>query len=169
MQYHEARPLIRSGDVLAWTHRGWASWYDLQVQAVRLFTRSEYSHVAIAWAEGGRVWVIESVTPKIRIVPLSNLIGKDGVYWLPTRKPSNAAEVEFSLSRVGTGEYSKWQAMLAFIKKLRLGRDNFWECAEFVIAARRFSGVNLGPVATPSAVVRQCQEVHGSSCTLILP
>lgn len=169
MHYADARPLIRSGDLLAWTHRGWGSWYDVQIQAVRAFTRSEYSHVGLAWVAGGRVWCIESVVPHIRAVPLRNLVAPHGLYWLPLHHRMDADELAFALSRVGLGAYSKWQAVRAALGLLRVGADDLWECAEFVIAARRRGGLDLGDVATPTAVVRHAQEHHGASCTLVMP
>lgn len=36
MKYKEIRPLIKSGDILAWSHRGWKSWYDIKIQFVRM-------------------------------------------------------------------------------------------------------------------------------------
>ena len=79
MIYKQARPMIRSGDVLAWSHRGIRSWHDLKIWLVRMFTRSEYSHVGTAWVVGNRVFVIEAVMPKVRIYPLSKL---GDFYWL---------------------------------------------------------------------------------------
>jgi hypothetical protein len=57
MKYEAAREKVKSGDLLAWSHRGWRSWYDIQIQLVRFFTQSEYSHVGIAWVVGGRVHI----------------------------------------------------------------------------------------------------------------
>ena len=83
-KYSEYRDQIKSGDLLAWSHRGFRSWHDFKVQAVRLFTQSEYSHVGIAWVVGGRVFVIEAVEPRVRIFPLSKLgeyPTKSGTIW----------------------------------------------------------------------------------------
>jgi hypothetical protein len=38
MRYQRARPMIRSGDILAWSHRGIRSWRDLKIWFVRMFT-----------------------------------------------------------------------------------------------------------------------------------
>lgn len=156
MRYQKIRDHIKSGDLIALTHTEWDSLYDLQVQAVRIFTQSEYAHVALAWVVGGRVFLIESVTPKIRLLPLSNL--KDvGFYWLPTHKEMTDAELEYGLSMVGSGEYSKLQAIAGQLETLHIGEDDNWQCSELVIAMRRKSGVYLGDKATPSAVVKAAQ------------
>ena len=157
MDYDEIRSRIKSGDVIAVSHYKWASFYDLQIQAVRMFTRSEYSHVAIAWVVGDRVFLIESVIPYIRITPLSNF-AREGFYWIPTETEMSAEELSFALSKVGVGKYSKWQAIKGFLKNLSIGTDNIWQCAEFVIAARKRSGLDLGRKATPSAVVAELQK-----------
>lgn len=160
MNYASIRDRIQSGDLIALTHTSFATWYDLQVQAVRFGTQSEYSHVGLLWVMGGRVWVVESVTPKIRLVPLSmvlNEAGANGIYWAPLGSPMSEDEEKFALAHVGRGDYSKWQAILAQLKKLKIGADDQWECAELVITARRISGVDLGDKATPSAVIRAAQ------------
>lgn len=168
MNYAYARLQIRSGDLIAWSHYQWASWYDLQVQAVRVFTESEYSHVALAWVVGGRVFAIESVEPVIRIVPLSNLLGTEGCYWSPLGLDISDQELEFALSKVGNGAYSKLEAIASQLGTLQIGQDDLWSCAEFFVAARRLSGRDLGPKATPAAVVAKVQE-KGYPLYRILP
>lgn len=158
MDYTTVRGKIQSGDLIALSHYKWASWYDLQVQAVRIGTQSEYSHVGMAWVVGDRVFVIESVTPVIRMVPLS-LLAADGFYWSPLGADISEPELAFALSKIGGGRYSKLQAVLAQLRRLRIGVDDLWECAEFVIVCRRLSGVDLGDKATPSAVVRAAQDL----------
>lgn len=156
-RYIEIRDRIRGGDLIALTHTSWASWYDLQVQFVRLGTQSEYCHVGQVWPVAGRLFVIESVTPMVRLVPLSHFAA-EGFYWIPLEAPMSDAELEHALAQLGRGAYSKWQAILGGLRKLRIGADALWQCAEFVIANRRLSGIDLGPKATPSAVVLAAQQ-----------
>lgn len=165
MKYTTIRDQVQSGDLVALSHSAWASWRDLQIQAVRFGTESEYSHVGMTLVYGGRVWLLESVQPVVRMVPLSNMVA-GGFFWIPMQAPVCEAELEFALAEVGTGEYSRWQAVLAVLRQLRIGVDHIWQCAEYVIACRRQSGVDLGDEATPSAVVRAAQEM-GKPCYLI--
>jgi hypothetical protein len=158
MDYAEARSKIKTGDLVALTHSAWASLYDLQVQAVRIGTQSEYCHVCVAWVIGGRVFVIESVEPVVRIFPMSNF-EDHGFYWIPTDVPMSSEELEFGLARVGLGKYSKVQAVEGQLNILRIGEDELWMCAELTIAMRRLSGLDLGPKATPAAVVKRAQEL----------
>lgn len=157
MNYAAIRNRIQSGDLIALTHTKWGSLYDLQIQVVRTVQQSEYSHIGIAYVMGGRVWIIESVDPYIRMMPLSNLAA-EGFYLLQTQSPISEQELTFSMAEIGVGRYSKWEAIKAFFHKITIGRNGLWECAEFVIASRKLSGVNLGNVATPSAVVQIAQE-----------
>ena len=160
MMYKHARPLIKSGDILAWSHRGVHSWHDLKVWFVRMFTRSEYSHVGTAWVVGERVFVIEAVMPLVRIYPLSKLgdfyhLGM-GAYW---RRATEA----LALSFVGH-QYNQLQAMQApFITP---PDDDRWECAELVAAIARQDSIDLGVVYTPSEVVLAAQK-RGAAMTLV--
>ena len=146
---------------MAWSHRGWRTWYDLKIQFVRMFTQSEYSHVGIAWVFGGRVFVIESVTPVIRIVPLSNLLP---CYWINTGASWGSDAEEYALSLVGTGRYSQWEAIKAFFGANNT-TNNAWECAEFVKAVLEKDGIVLPGRAVPSDVVYAAQK-RGSTVLL---
>lgn len=159
MRYEDGRTKIKSGDVLAWSHRGWNSWYDIQIQMVRMFTRSEYSHVGVAWVVGGRVFVLESVEPMIRAFPLSMELPCYHLAVNEQIRPYWDWEVEeFALSKIG-GRYSKIQAMLAGVGLLKNANDSWWECAEYTVAVLSQRGI-LPPntQATPSNVVQKLLE-----------
>lgn len=159
VDYATARDSIKSGDLLAFSHVGWGSWYAWKIQIVRMMTRSEFSHVALAWVVGGRVFVLEAVIPLVRIYPLSKL---GDFYHLPLNKNWCWAE-EFALAHVGT-PYSQLKAIRAFFKPVL--HDGVTECAEYVSEVLRLADVDLGRVATPTAVVRAAQ-MQGSPCQLI--
>ena len=160
MIYKQARPMIRSGDVLAWSHRGIKSWHDLKIWFVRMFTRSEYSHVGTAWVVGNRVFVIEAVMPKVRIYPLSKL---GDFYWLQMGAYWRKATETLALSFVGD-DYSQVQAMVSpFITP---PKDDRWECAELVATVARQDSIDLGAVYTPSEVVLAAQK-RGAPLTYV--
>lgn len=145
MKYASFRSQIRTGDVLAWSGRKVRSWYDFKIMLVRLFTMSEYNHVGIAIVMGGRVWVLEAVTPHVRLVPLSNLLP---CYHM-TSSGLTEEQVEAGLALVGKHDvvYSQWEAIKAFFGK-NDPEDSQIQCAELV------SGLlNLHCRATPSDVV----------------
>lgn len=125
--YDSARSKIKSGDLLAWTHKEWGSWYNFQVQMVRMFTRSEYSHVGIAYVVADRVFVLESVVGGIRQTPLSTMVP---FYWLPLSDYWNDDVLKAAMSKLGQ-QYSKWDGFKSLWKKIKPGTDNNWECAEY--------------------------------------
>jgi hypothetical protein len=103
------------------------------------------------------VFLIEAVSPKVRLMPLSNL--KDtGFYWIKTDTPMSDEELEYGLKWVGVGEYSKLEAIEGQLGTLDVGSDDKWQCSELVIAMRKLSGLDLGPKITPAAVVQKALE-----------
>src|SRR3990172_2868969 len=97
VNYKSHRTSIKTGDVLVWSHRKISSWYDFKIMLIRLFQMSEYVHVGVAIVMGGRVWVLEAVSPGVRFVPLSNLLP----CYLITGKKLSEEQVERGLALVG--------------------------------------------------------------------
>ncbi len=153
MNYVEERPLIKSGDVIAFTHKEWHTVSDLEIQAVRFFTQSEFSHVGIAWVVGGRVFVLEAVVPRVQIFPLSNYTP---FYHIPMGRVLSDTALEYALSKVGES-YSKTEAIKAFFGKEK--DDDQWECAEYVHSVLASNGILLTGKATPTGVVNDCLEI----------
>ena len=160
MDYQTIRPTIRSGDLLSWSHRGIRSWHDLKIALVRMFTKSEYSHVGTAWVVGSRVLVIEAVIPLVRIYPLSKL---GDFYHLPLDAPWKPDTEALALSYVGHA-YSQLQAIQSPFMKPK--HDELWECAELAAHIALSDGIDLGQIYTPSEVVRNAQ-LRGSLTTLV--
>lgn len=161
MKYADARARIKSGDVVAFTHRKLSTFYDFQVWMVRWATASKYCHVGLAFEYGGRLWLLEAVTPTVRMVPLSHFAA-EGFDVVSLNAPMSDREVRAALAEVGVSAYSKWQAVLAFFGRLKLGADNLTQCCEYVITKRRKSGVVLGDKAVPSAVVEAALDLPGA-------
>ncbi len=151
MHYAEARPLIRSGDVIAQTHRRWDTLADLQIQAVRVATQSEYSHVGIAWSIAGRLFVLEAVGAGVRIFPLS----RAGDFFLLDRGIwSDEAEAR-AMRHVGA-PYSKLDAVRSFFG-LSDDTDDAWFCSEYVCVVL---GIKLDK-PTPAELVRYLLDREG--------
>ena len=166
MQYSEARPLIRSGDLLGFSYRNpmFSGWYAFKVGLVRLALKSEYSHVGVAWCAAGRVFILEAVMPRVRIYPLSVAMdeGEDiyhlqmGVDWTPKVE-------DFAMQHIGQ-KYSELKAMTSPLKPWVHGE--YTECAGFALDVLHEAKVNLGVYATPPAVILAAQR-RGSACNLI--
>ena len=156
MQYNEFRTQIKSGDVLAWTHKGLKSWKDFEIWIVRLGQRSEYTHVGLAWVVGGRIFILEAAGGAVRIFPLSNELPcyhiSPGIDWTPEVE-------EFALSKVGE-PYSKWEAVKGLFGKTK--RDDQWQCAEYTREVLKQAGLDLDCDATPSAVMSKLLELDHS-------
>lgn len=128
MKYSDIRNEIKTGTILAWSEGGkWNSWRNIQFNLIKMFTMSEYNHVGIAYVTDGRVFVVESVVPDIRIYPLSKELP---CYLIQTDLEFNQADVEYMLSKVGM-KYSKWEAIKALFTK-DTNHPQKWQCAKFV-------------------------------------
>ena len=160
MDYATARPLIRSGDLIAQSHGDWKTWRGIKVNLVRMFTRSTYSHVGLAWVVGGRVFMLEAVKPKLRIYPMSKI---GDFYLLPLNAVWSVKAEHVALEEVGV-DYSEAVAIRAFFSPLR--DEDVRQCAAYVLAVLRADGIKLGNRATPDAVVLAAM-CRGSGCTLI--
>lgn len=161
MLYSDARPHISSGDLLAWSANKLGSIKDLQVQAIRVFDRTEYTHVGLAWVVAGRVFVIEAVTPYVRIVPLSHELP---CYHIATNIEWTEDLEAYALSFVGNDayRYSKLEAIKAFFG-LNNKSNGQIECAEFIQLVYDKANIHLTGRATPSDVV---EDLLKSSFTL---
>ena len=145
--YSDVRAIIKSGDLIAWSQRKWNSLHNIEMQLIRIFTRSEYVHVGIAWVIGERVFVIDAVSPKVRIFPLSKLTP---FYLIPLNAPWKKETEEFALAQVGE-KYSLLQAIQSVLKKPNL--DDNWQCAELAHEIMKSDGIDLGEIYTPSELV----------------
>ena len=160
MNYAAARDSIKSGDLVAQSHGDWTTWRGIKVNLVRIFTRSTYSHVGIAWVVGGRVLILEAVKPELRIYPMSRI---GDFYLLPLQaKWSDFAEAT-ALKNIGV-DYSEIVAMQAFFGPLQNGEVR--QCAAYALAVLHADGIDLGNRATPDAVVLAAMQ-RGATCTLI--
>lgn len=150
MNYMTQRRKIKTGDILAWTHRtGWfKSWYDFKINLVRLGTRSEYSHVAVAVLLAGRVFVLESVTGGIRLMPLSKCLPCYHVGYKPM-------DLDRAMSVCGE-PYSQLEAVLGQFNRTN-DKNGVWQCSEFVRWVHE-----LPCPATPSAVVEYALAQGGA-------
>lgn len=161
MIYADARPGIRSGDLLAFSHGSWRTWDGIRTNLVRIFTRSTYSHVGVAWVVAGRVFILEAVKPKLRIFPLSQ---SGGFYLLGLKAPWEPATETFALSCVGT-RYSDEAAIDGFLDRLQ--PHSVQQCSAYAMEVLARDGIDLGPRATPDAVVQAALERLGAELVFV--
>lgn len=163
MKYTDARPQLKSGDILAWSEGDWKSWRGIQLMIVRIGTQSTYNHVGVCLVLGGRVFVVEAVTPLIRIYPLSKELP---FYWIKSPFAwTEEAEAKL-LEHVGL-PYSKWEAIKAALTKDTNGSSS-WQCAKLVnrtlmVFDKSFDDIN----DTPAATVNKLMDDYSCSLTYV--
>src|SRR3989304_1545468 len=154
MKYSDARPLIKTGDLLLFSHVGWGSWYALKITIVRIYQRSKFSHVGIAGVANGRVFVMESVGQGVRPFPLSRTMP---FYWIPNPVAFSDAAIEWMFDQIGKKYESKtmmvWSVILKlFGRDLHLERNDRPQCSEFFNGALQANGQFLTDIAEPAAI-----------------
>lgn len=149
--YKDYRPQINSGDIIALTHKGWLPfWYSIQVQGVMFATKSPFSHVAVVWVVGSRVFIIESVIPYVRIFPLS-WVGD--FFHLPLNIGLNDEALDFALTMVGKKvKYSKLDGIKALCG-VNTTLNHATQCAELVKMVQILNGLTLPNRPVPGDVV----------------
>jgi hypothetical protein len=145
MPYEALRSGIRNGDLIAW--QGTSSGARL----VRGWTRSLWSHVALACWWGPRLFVLESYPgPGTRAHFLSHDLA--GAFWIPTGAHWSNAAQDFAFSNLDA-RYS-WLNDLRVAFGLRCIQGEF-ECAQYaadVLAQDGFQGLPVSP--TPGNLVK---------------
>jgi uncharacterized protein YycO len=159
MKYDVIRPQIKTGDILAWSHRGWGTWYDFQIQMIRMFTRSDFCHVAIAYVEHDRVFAFEAVGSGIRMNPLSNDIP---FYWVRTTEEILPETISWAFKQIGKKYQSKWKMVLDFFRESPKSDNDRYQCSQLVIAFRDQNKNPLTDICTPDAVVNECWDRYDS-------
>lgn len=149
MNYEDARPLIKTGDMLLWRdHAGGSLRSVIERWIVRHSTASPYTHVGVALVEHERVSVMDITTKGCAPRPLS---GNPDFDWASAPKELSEQAVNYAASCWGEWQYSRWQAILGQLQRLVLGGDARGQCAEYALMILRQDGMAPTKVATPGA------------------
>ena len=160
--YASVRPDIKTGDILAWSHGSWQSFYMAQLNLVRIFTRSEFNHVGVAWVKDDRVLLVEAMVPRIVAHPLSTYLP---CYHIPMT--IGHISDERMLEKLG-GKYSKWEAIRGFLNKEMLEENKKWQCSKHTQWLHLENTSDWGKVpSTPSAVVKFALEELGEQLNFL--
>ena len=147
--YPDIRDTIQTGDILVWKKDRLSFTSNLFLKGVRLFTLSEFAHVAVAWRVGSRLFAIEATQPYVRIFPIS---GYDEFYHIPLGIQQVKEEnLNFLLDQVGK-DYSLLGALRAYLDLPLDHFDNAWQCAELSGEFLRKEGFEITGT-TPSDLV----------------
>lgn len=158
MNYKDIRSQIKTGDVIAWGPKNSNTLSGLAGHIVRIGTRSEYSHIGIAFVIGERVLVLESMRAGVRLFPLSLDIP---FYWIPVYKYWNDGLTEAAFSKFGQ-KYSIWDGVKSIFQKITPGADNRWECAEFVQWLLQLGKHDISVKNLPTDIIKWLQENKSS-------
>ena len=158
--YPQHREQIKTGDLLAWSGRGFVG------GLVRIATASSWSHVGIAYVIGGRVWVIEAREfVGVQIVPLSSYLD---CAWIQTGANWTESVDSYAISKIGKTGYSYLQAIGAWFgaatgrRSLVNESSNSQICSSLAVILLRKSGVLIPlTLSAPSEVVDFALKLNG--------
>lgn len=159
MNYTDARPMIKTGDLLAFTHTEMRSWYDFQVQMVRMATKSEFSHVGIAYVIYDRIFVLEAVGTGVRMFPLSRALP---FYIVSNPKPLTDTALEWAFARIGDKYENKLKMVIAQLFRIDLKHNKRLQCSEYVNGILAMNNQQITNIDTPTAIVKAAMEKWGA-------
>jgi len=159
MNYAQARLMIKTGDLLAFTHTARGSLKDLQLHLVRMFTKSEFCHVGIAYVVHDRVFVLEAVSTGVRMFPLSMALP---FYLVSNPIPLKDSAIEWAFAQIGNAYESKWQMVLAYIFKTNLKNNKRFQCAEYVNGILNANDQHQATSDIPAIVVEMAMRQWGA-------
>lgn len=148
---------IRNGDLLMWSESndkvGFFS--GLLLKLVRLMTMSDYGHVGIALWLNNELFVIEAVSPRIRLMPLKRA---KSFYHVPVHIDWKKEYKDWLLDKVGI-PYSFADALRAYFGKEVL-YDERMQCVELANEFYKFTGLDFrAERLTPGKFVDAVQTV----------
>jgi hypothetical protein len=146
--YKDVRDQIKTGDLLIWKKDKVKFFSNLFLSLVRIFTRSEFAHVAIAWRVRDRLFVIEATMPQVRIYPVSSF---DEFYHIPMELDPTEEQLDYLLEKVGL-DYSLKHAVWGYLGS-KLDDTDEWQCAELATRFYNRLGLNLSETWTPTKLV----------------
>lgn len=149
VNYTDARPLIKSGDMLLWRdHPGGSVRSIIERWFVRHACASPYTHIGVALVQNGRVSVMDITTKGCAPRPLS---GNPDFDWIAGPRVLTQEDIDFAATFWGEMVYDRWQAILGQLKALVIGADMRGQCAEYALMIWRHAGFAPTNTATPAA------------------
>jgi Permuted papain-like amidase enzyme, YaeF/YiiX, C92 family len=151
MGYASVRREFEAGDVLLFRGRGLAS------LAIRLLTRSPYSHVGLVFLHDGRVFCFEAVGVGVRLILMSELMrryhgGIDYYEVLAAATGQRHGAIDFCFRQLGKlydrPGIIRFLIAIVFNREPAARDDQEWFCSELVAAAYRAQGLALAPEST---------------------
>ena len=136
IDYQQARPHIKSGDLIAYESQGFFAW------CIRRVTATRFTHVGIACQQGRRLMLLES--SERHGVHMRALSKTGNFTWFSTGYPLSWAAFEFWQDRVGYSKYD-WPGIAANAIGRAPERNDQFICSEFSGEQLMLSGYPLTP------------------------
>lgn len=161
MKYSEVRPHLKTGDLLFWgEYKGGSLRSIIERWLVRHDTASPLIHVGMVWVDYERVWVMDITTEGCAPKLLSNC---NDFYWAAAPRKLSDAGLTYAFHCFGKLTYSRWQAFLGSLKRLKIGADLKGQCAEFVLSVLNVDNMAPSTVATPAACADGAMKVWNAA------
>ena len=159
MLYAEARPLIASGDLLAFSNPRFVS------RLIRSWTGGSYSHVGVAWRYRDRLFALAAKEGGYGVCLLA-LSEQLPAYWLKTGATWTDEVEDLATRRLGK-PYSYEDCALVALG--RPPRHDDRVCSVYAATVLKAAGLALPlPSYTPAALVAAALEC-GATMRLVLP
>lgn len=156
---------IKEGDLIIWSSINSGKWFDFgYANLIRLFTMSEYYHVAIVYDVTDKyILTIDAQYPKTKLLNLSDRLP---VYHI-AMDVTMTDKLKARLSRKINVRYSLYEAVLAYFGVFL---DNGkWLCTELVTSFYYHAlDIDLLKYTTPSKVVKQILALPGKKLTRLV-
>lgn len=161
MKYSEVRSKLKTGDLVFWgEYKGGSFRSVVERWLVRHKTASPLIHVGLLWVDHERVWVMDITTEGCAPKLLSNC---HSFYWIAAPRQLSEAGLTYAFGCFGKLTYSRWQALLGSLQRLRIGVDLKSQCAEFVITVLAVDAMAPSEIATPAACADGAMKLWNSA------
>ena len=157
VHYEKAKFGFRNGDLFFQSHGDWTSWKNIQVEMVRIFTLSTFSHSGVINVDtDGNVYAVEAVEPSVHRVPMSTR-GDFYHVSLPEHMVKWSVSTDAYIKRIIGTPYSRIDAVRAYFGPLPAGMVS--ECAAMTREVMIRAGVDLGTISRPDTVWLNAMEL----------
>lgn len=160
----EKRQAIQSGDLLVWKKSKKSFMSSLTLEIIRLATRSNFAHVAVAWVMDGRLFAVEATQPCVRLTVIKD---SDEFYHLGMGVSWSQDSEEYLIDKIGL-KYSVIDAVRAFLG-ICVSNDRRYQCAELAHEFYEKHDIALGDAFTPSELVDAILAKREASVNFVTP
>jgi hypothetical protein len=154
--YSEKRSEIKTGDLLAWKATKINSFFDLVLFLYQKIFKAKYTHVAIAFKEGNRLFILEATPPEVRLFPVSMT---DDFYLFSLNLNIDSSHIDIILRKLGI-KYGLCDLIRGILKLSDNKKEEY--CSE--LASKFYNEIGFindkEAGFTPDTIVEAIQREH---------